>query len=325
VNAVPGRALWLCVVAGAVQANSQYSPFDQIDRGNVSKLPLAWSYRTGEIERRGEALAAIQSFQDTPSLIDGALIVCTPLARIIALDPETGAERWAFDPNAVARPEHAVGPKCRGVAEWLDADAAEGAPCRRRILFGTWDFRAWAIDARTGRPCAGFGEGGRVDLDPGMPLVLEREIEIGTPPAIIGDLAVFGSMLVDGVRHDAPSGKVRALDARTGAIRWQVALGTLEKLLPVPLPVALGTPNAGGPLATAGGLTFIGASLDDRLRAFDTGSGEILWETELPAGGQATPMTYMAGGRQYVVIAAGGHGFLGGTRGDYVLAFALPD
>ena len=82
-------------------------------------------------------------------------------------------------------------------------------------------------------------------------------------------------------------------------------------------------PGIGGPIVTAGGLVFIAASLDDRLRAFDTDTGRLLWEVKLPAGGQATPMTYAIGGRQYLVIAAGGYKD-DSTRGDYLVAYALP-
>jgi quinoprotein glucose dehydrogenase len=83
----------------------------------------------------------------------------------------------------------------------------------------------------------------------------------------------------------------------------------------------------GGPIVTAGGLIFIAAATDNALRAFDIDTGEELWKGALPAGGQATPMTHQLEqtGKQYVVIAAGGHGALGTKRGDHVLAFALPD
>jgi quinoprotein glucose dehydrogenase len=86
-----------------------------------------------------------------------------------------------------------------------------------------------------------------------------------------------------------------------------------------------GSVNLGGPTTTAGGLTFVAASMDGHLRAFDTASGKLLWKAPLPAGGQATPMTYAIGGRQYVVICAGGHGKLGTKTGDAVVAFALPE
>jgi quinoprotein glucose dehydrogenase len=85
-----------------------------------------------------------------------------------------------------------------------------------------------------------------------------------------------------------------------------------------------GSINLGGPIVTAGGLVFTSAAMDLALRAFDVETGKELWKFELPAGGQATPMTYSSGGKQYVVIAAGGHGKLGTKQGDYVLAFAIP-
>ena len=85
-----------------------------------------------------------------------------------------------------------------------------------------------------------------------------------------------------------------------------------------------GSPSLGGPLVTAGGLTFIAATFDNRLRAFDSETGKTLWEFELPAAGHATPMTYVWRGKQYVVISAGGHAKLGSKLGDAVVAFALP-
>jgi quinoprotein glucose dehydrogenase len=123
-----------------------------------------------------------------------------------------------------------------------------------------------------------------------------------------------------------PWGQLHAIDLSTGTIRWQVTLGTTRDLAPVPIPIGWGTPNMGGPIITATGLVFIGAAMDDYLRAFDLESGAELWKGRLPAGGQATPMTYRLGEdrRQYVVIAAGGHGKMGTRLGDALVAFALP-
>ncbi|HEY5573764.1 MAG TPA: PQQ-binding-like beta-propeller repeat protein, partial [Anaerolineales bacterium] len=120
-----------------------------------------------------------------------------------------------------------------------------------------------------------------------------------------------------------PWGRLSAVDLVAGTIRWQVALGSIEKLAPIPLPLRMGTPNLGGAIVTAGGLVFIGATLDSKFRAFDVDTGEQLWEVSLPAGAQATPMTYAVNGRQYVVICAAGHPILGGEPGDWFLAFAL--
>ena len=120
-----------------------------------------------------------------------------------------------------------------------------------------------------------------------------------------------------------PWGELVAVDLSKETIRWHVPLGAAVKLEGKTIPVA-GTPNLGGPMLTAGGLIFIGSSMDDSFRAFDVDTGQVLWNVELPAGGQATPMTYQENGRQYVVISAGGHGKLGTTLGDSVMAFALP-
>ena len=122
-----------------------------------------------------------------------------------------------------------------------------------------------------------------------------------------------------------PWGTLAAVDMAAGEILWQVPLGTTRDLSGLPFGLNLGMPGLGGPLVTAGGLVFIGAAMDDYLRAFAIDSGEELWRARLPAGGQATPMSYQLGGRQYVVIAAGGHGSLGTRRGDYLVAFALTD
>ena len=129
-----------------------------------------------------------------------------------------------------------------------------------------------------------------------------------------------------------PWGTLVAVDLFSGRTAWDVPLGSVVsgdfKRLLVRLfrPALLdsGSPNLGGPIATAGGLVFAAASMDNHLRAFDSDTGRELWKYGLPAGGQATPMTYRVDGRQYLVIAAGGHGKLGTKLGDYVVAFTLP-
>jgi quinoprotein glucose dehydrogenase len=122
-----------------------------------------------------------------------------------------------------------------------------------------------------------------------------------------------------------PWGMLHAVDTRTGDVRWEVPLGTSRDLTKVPVPFDWGSINLGGPVIS-GGLVFIGASMDRRLRAYDLATGALAWEHDLPASAQATPLTYRArvGGRQYVVIAAGGHGGLHSSLGDSVVAFALP-
>jgi quinoprotein glucose dehydrogenase len=120
-----------------------------------------------------------------------------------------------------------------------------------------------------------------------------------------------------------PFGSLVAVSLRTGTIAWDVPLGTLRLPDGSLGPAEWGSPNLGGPIVTAGGLVFIGASADRSFRAFDSRTGRELWRADLPAGAKATPMTYEYRGRQYVVFAAGGGGFWG--EGDSIIAFALPE
>ena len=124
-----------------------------------------------------------------------------------------------------------------------------------------------------------------------------------------------------------PWGKLVAVDLVGGTILWETALGSVHEMGPVTAPfhIEWGTPNLGGGIATAGGLFFIGATMDRQLRAFDTETGETLWRHTLPVDAAATPMTYVYQGRQYVVVNAGGHAMFGRKFGDYLYAFALPE
>jgi quinoprotein glucose dehydrogenase len=150
------------------------------------------------------------------------------------------------------------------------------------------------------------------------------EPQEGTPYALerAPILSPFGAPC-----NPPPWGTLAAVELATGALRWEVPLGTTRDLAPWPLWLATGTPNLGGPLVTASGLVFIGATTDFFLRAFDVETGDELWRARLPTAAHATPMTYRLRpeGRQYVVIAAGGHGLLGTPPGDALIAFALAD
>ena len=129
---------------------------------------------------------------------------------------------------------------------------------------------------------------------------------------------------------EPPFGKIGVVDLKTGKMRWQRPLGTAAGSGPFGiqshLPIPMGVPNTGGSVTTRSGLTFIAATQERAMRAFDVNSGKLVWHVPLPAGGHATPMTYISkkSGRQFVVIAAGGNAPLSSGAGDYVMAFALP-
>ncbi|MDA0195229.1 MAG: PQQ-binding-like beta-propeller repeat protein [Bacteroidetes bacterium] len=121
-----------------------------------------------------------------------------------------------------------------------------------------------------------------------------------------------------------PWGTLNAIDLNQGEIKWSIPLGEYPELMEKGLP-ATGTHNLGGPIVTAGGLVFIGATRDEKIRAFDKETGRQVWEYKLPAGGYATPTTFEIKGRQFLVIAAGGGGKVGSPSGDSYIAFVLPD
>lgn len=132
-----------------------------------------------------------------------------------------------------------------------------------------------------------------------------------------------------GIPCQAPTwGDVAGIDLVSGEVVWKHRNGTTRDSMPfgLPVPLRVGVPALGGPLTTAGGVSFLSGTLDQYLRAYDLASGEELWKSRLPAGGQATPMTYRGtDGRQYVVVTAGGHGTFGTRMGDYVIGYALPE
>jgi quinoprotein glucose dehydrogenase len=183
----------------------------------VARLEVAWTYRTGDF-----ALGEIATrFEATPLFVDGTLYVSTPFGRVIALDPQKGTERWSFDPRIDVGAGWGDFAN-RGVSTWLDPKASPSKPCRRRIFVAPIDARLIALDAATGKPCPGFGKDGQVDLrrDLVNPPEELSEYAVTSPPAVIGDIVVVGSAIADNQRAQAPSGVVRAFDARSGEPRW---------------------------------------------------------------------------------------------------------
>lgn len=223
VGSLVSLALVLGALLGAAQdgdwsaygrdpGGERFSPLDAVRRDNVASLQVAWTFRTGDsyIPKAGRPTA----FEATPLYVDGTLYLSTPLGRVIALDPVTGRQRWAFDghpPRDMGYGDFAS----RGVSMWR-----RGA--ERRLFVATIDARLIALDARTGQLARGFGEHGVVDLRPGLRISPTgfADYEVTSPPAVVGDTVVVGSAIADGTAKPHPSGEVRGFDAITGQLRW---------------------------------------------------------------------------------------------------------
>jgi quinoprotein glucose dehydrogenase len=175
---------------GGDPGGRRFSNATQITPDNVARLMPAWSFHTGE--RRPAGLMG-SSFEDTPILADGRLLVCTPSDRVVALDPLTGRQEWAFDPKLPADLTPAPDFVCRGVAVWHDAEATPDAACRTRVALATLDARVIELDLATGRPCEGFGEHGTVSLTSAPPPLYPGEFVLDSPPAVLGDALIVGT------------------------------------------------------------------------------------------------------------------------------------
>ncbi|WP_372758176.1 pyrroloquinoline quinone-dependent dehydrogenase [Litorivivens sp.] len=201
------------------QSGTQFSSLDQINASNVANLELAWEFHTGDLPPE-DLTGKLVAFEDQPTLVDGNLMICSTKRKIFAIDPATGKQRWMFDPKDPL--ETGIGMrKCRGISHWVDKQAEAGAACASRILLGTADYRLLAIDAKTGKPCEGFGEMGEVDIPIDKPEIMPGEVIATSHPAVINDVIVVGSSVADNQRVKAPSGRVMAYHARTGKFLWQ--------------------------------------------------------------------------------------------------------
>ena len=201
---------------GSEQAHTKYSSADEITAGNVGELQIVWQWEPNEMPLP-EYGTRPGAFQATPIMVDNILYLSTMYTRVAALDAETGAELWTFDPRAYEGGPRGAGPggfKHRGIAYWRDGGDA-------RIFLNSRD-RLYAIDAATGELDAGFGEDGSILLTEGHGRPVSRfDFDQTSPPVVFEDLVIVGSRVPDRVqRRFDPPGTVQAYDARTGERRW---------------------------------------------------------------------------------------------------------
>jgi quinoprotein glucose dehydrogenase len=204
---------------GGDRGGMRFSPLAQITPDNVGQLVRAWEFHTGDLATRTPDIMKRTKFEATPLFVEDSLIFCTPFNEVIALDPGSGVQKWRYDPKISTSQRPANRYVCRGVAYWRDGQAAEGAACRSRIFMGTNDARVIALDARTGAPCADFGNNGEVRPEIGT-LEWPGEFQITSAPTVSRGVVVVGSSISDNRRVDGPLGTVRAFDARSGQLRW---------------------------------------------------------------------------------------------------------
>lgn len=229
---------------GRTHEGRRFAPFDQIDKGNVGRLQVAWTAHSGDVP------GPTGADENTPLQIGDRLVTCSPRNIIHALDVDTGRVLWSFNPKA-------DGPRqrCRGVGYFAEPAGDEGgggagAHCRERIVLATLDARLMQIDLVDGKPCAGFGQDGTVDLKAGLHAATRHYYSQTSAPTVAGGLIVVGGLVVDGASVDMPSGVVRAFDARSGALRWAWDLARADDPAALPPPGTLftpGTPNVWAP------------------------------------------------------------------------------
>jgi quinoprotein glucose dehydrogenase len=209
---------------GGTNAGDRFSPLTQITPQNVGQLKVAWTFRTGDMKGPNDSIETTDEV--TPIKVDHTLYFCSPHQIAFAVDAATGKQKWRFDPEVHDNPtfQHLT---CRGVTYHETkpgAVAADGTPaptdCPRRIFLGTNDARLFALDADTGKPCAGFGTNGVVNLNEGMPETTPGFYEVTSPPVATDRILLVGGSLIDNYSTHEPSGVVRGFDIYSGKLIW---------------------------------------------------------------------------------------------------------
>ncbi|WP_419826434.1 membrane-bound PQQ-dependent dehydrogenase, glucose/quinate/shikimate family [Sphingomonas sp.] len=232
-------------------AGSRFSSLSQINTDNVPKLAKLWEYRVGPgVDGR------IGGLEVTPLKVGNSLYICTAYNDVIAIDAESGTEKWHFRSNIDRKglPYN----NCRGVA-YHEAPNASG-DCVRRIVTATMDGRLLALDAANGQPCRTFGYNGAVSLLEGMGAVPHQYYLVSSAPTIVRNTIVIGGFVADNQSVGEPSGVIRGFDVTTGKLAWAFDVGRLDRQTAPPPGehYTLGTPNSWAPMSgdEALGLVF---------------------------------------------------------------------
>jgi quinate dehydrogenase (quinone) len=205
---------------GNTTHGDRFAALDQINKQNIDKLQVAWVAHTGDIPLSNGSGA---EDQNTPLQVGDTLFVCTPYSKVLALDVDSGKEKWRYDSKATAPNWQ----RCRGLGYFEDtqalttpASATSPAACPRRLFLPTTDARLIAINADNGKLCDDFGDHGVVDLSIGMGEIKPGYYQQTSTPLVAGNVVVIGGRVADNFSTDEPPGVVRAYDVRTGKLAW---------------------------------------------------------------------------------------------------------
>jgi quinoprotein glucose dehydrogenase len=202
---------------GGDNGATKYSPLEQINKENAGQLKIAWTWDSPDLplQKENRMLGAF-AFETTPLMVHGALYASTSLSQVAAINARTGQTIWVFNPEAYkrGRPTN-LGFVHRGVAYWTDGK-------QERLFIATADAYLWAIDARTGKAVADFGEGGKLNLAQAIPFAANaRNYAVTSPPVICRDVVMVGASISDGpTTKEMPRGDIQAFDVRTGKPLW---------------------------------------------------------------------------------------------------------
>lgn len=297
---------------GNTTHGDRFAALDQINKQNVNQLEVAWVAHTGDIPQSNGSGA---EDQNTPLQIGDTLFVCTPYSKVLALDVDSGKEKWRYDSKATAPNWQ----RCRGLGYYEEAQAAvvpaaQPAACPRRLFLPTTDARLIAINADNGQPCADFGDNGSVDLSVGMGEVKPGYYQQTSTPLVAGNVVVVGGRVADNYSTGEPPGVVRAYDVHTGKLAWAWDPGNpaITGLPPEGQTYTRGTPNVWSAMSYDARLNLIylptgnatpdffageRTALDDKysssIVAVDATTGQVrwhyqtthhdLWDFDLPA------------------------------------------
>lgn len=317
---------------GGDAGGQRFSTAAQITPANVTGLKVAWTYSTGHLKAHADATDRA-AFEATPILAGGRLYVCNPFNVASAHDPGTGKALWTHDAKIDDRLHYPNSFNCRGVAYWRDPAAPANAPCAERIFMATNDRRLFALDAATGKACAGFGQGGQLNAMPGAVLSRPGGAQITSAPVVVGGVVVVGSSIDDNQKVRETPGAVHAFDAVTGALRW-----TYDPLQAARPGIVAGAANVWAPMSVdePRGLVFLptsspspdfygaarpgNAGQANSVVALHAATGQVawsfqtthhdVWDYDVPAQPTLTMLSYKGAPTRPAVIQATKQGLL---------------